>query len=164
MGKRRHDRSQYLIPPGSTLQLTFAGGINDRGEIAGSAFEQATGFSPAFLAIPCDESNADEEGCQAEAQEGIAHEMSKVVLPGNVLDAISTEIIRRVVARRPVSASLARTQRSSIAPRPTAQPQPRSTLDSLLISASHVHRPSDGSCVLATSISRNKPRSRVLGA
>lgn len=41
-----------LIPPHSPLFLTWGGGINDQGEIAGSAFDQSTGESPAFLAIP----------------------------------------------------------------------------------------------------------------
>jgi len=45
-----------LIPPDSPLYLTFGGGINDRGEIAGSAFDQNTGDAPAFLAIPVAES------------------------------------------------------------------------------------------------------------
>ena len=41
-----------LIPPDSPLYLTYGGGINDRGEIAGQAFDQNTGDTPAFLAIP----------------------------------------------------------------------------------------------------------------
>jgi probable HAF family extracellular repeat protein len=45
-----------LIPSDSPLYLTYSGGINDRGEIAGSACVQSggecTGESPAFLAIP----------------------------------------------------------------------------------------------------------------
>jgi probable HAF family extracellular repeat protein len=53
-----------LIPPNSPLQLTFGGGINDRGEIAGSAFDQTTGASPAFRAIPCDDIHPDDEGCR----------------------------------------------------------------------------------------------------
>ena len=36
----------------SPLFLTFGGGINDRGEIAGSAFKASTGEAPAFLAVP----------------------------------------------------------------------------------------------------------------
>ena len=40
-----------LVPTGS-LQLTYGGGINDRGEIAGTAFDLSKGDSPAFLAIP----------------------------------------------------------------------------------------------------------------
>jgi probable HAF family extracellular repeat protein len=41
-----------LIPPRSPLYLTQAEGINDRGEIAGTAYDQSTGESLAFLAIP----------------------------------------------------------------------------------------------------------------
>ena len=41
-----------LIPPRSPLYLTQAEGINDRGEIAGTAYDQSTGKSLAFLAIP----------------------------------------------------------------------------------------------------------------
>ena len=40
-----------LIPPGSPLDLTYASGINDQGEIAGYAFDQSTGDAPGFLAI-----------------------------------------------------------------------------------------------------------------
>jgi probable HAF family extracellular repeat protein len=47
-----------LIPPNSPLYLTYGGGINNRGEIAGSAFDQSTGASPAFLAVPCEEQRA----------------------------------------------------------------------------------------------------------
>ena len=36
----------------SPLYLTSAEGINDRGEIAGTAFDPSTGDAPAFLAIP----------------------------------------------------------------------------------------------------------------
>ena len=53
-----------LIPPNSSLFLAFGGGINDRGEIAGSAFDPITGEAPAFLALPCDERHADVEGCR----------------------------------------------------------------------------------------------------
>jgi probable HAF family extracellular repeat protein len=40
-----------IVPPGS-LNLVYANDINASGEIAGGAFDQATGESPAFLAIP----------------------------------------------------------------------------------------------------------------
>jgi len=40
-----------LVPTGS-LYLTWDGGINDYGEIAGAAFDPSTGDAPAFLAIP----------------------------------------------------------------------------------------------------------------
>jgi probable HAF family extracellular repeat protein len=41
-----------LVCRGSSLYLTYGGDINDRGEIAGEAFVQETGASPAFLAVP----------------------------------------------------------------------------------------------------------------
>jgi probable HAF family extracellular repeat protein len=72
-----------LLAPGSSLYLTFGGGINDFGEIAGSAFDPNTGESPAFLAIPCDERHADDRDCQDAAQSAIGVERSKVVLPEN---------------------------------------------------------------------------------
>jgi probable HAF family extracellular repeat protein len=56
-----------LIPPNSPLHLTFGGGINDRGEIAGSACVLSNGVCtsevPAFLAVPCDDTHASFEGC-----------------------------------------------------------------------------------------------------
>jgi hypothetical protein len=42
--------------------LTYGGGINDRGEIAGQAFDQNTGDTPAFLAIPVTGSQRAEVG------------------------------------------------------------------------------------------------------
>ncbi len=58
-----------LIPPGSSLQLTFAVAINDRGEVAG--FGVPTECTPqdvdicghAYILIPCDENHADVENC-----------------------------------------------------------------------------------------------------
>lgn len=56
-----------LIPPNSPLYLTFGSGINDLGEITGSAcvlFNGAcTSEVPAFLAVPCDDAHASYEGC-----------------------------------------------------------------------------------------------------
>jgi probable HAF family extracellular repeat protein len=40
------------VVPGSSLYLTFGGGINDFGEIAGTALDLNTGGAPAFLAVP----------------------------------------------------------------------------------------------------------------
>jgi probable HAF family extracellular repeat protein len=51
-----------LIPADSPLYLTYGGGINDRGEIAGQAFNQNTGDTPAFLAIPVAGSSAVQLG------------------------------------------------------------------------------------------------------
>jgi probable HAF family extracellular repeat protein len=42
-----------LIPAGSRLYLTGAGGINDFGEIAGTAYDPSnSNYTPAYLAIP----------------------------------------------------------------------------------------------------------------
>jgi len=78
-----------LIPPGSPLYLTYGAGINDRGEIAGTAFDPNTGESPAFLAIPCDERHAGNEGGEdgvqaASAARGEPSQNQKLVLPENV--------------------------------------------------------------------------------
>jgi probable HAF family extracellular repeat protein len=48
-----------LIPAGSSLTLEVAGDINDRGEITGTAFDSTTQTSPAFLAIPREDSTQD---------------------------------------------------------------------------------------------------------
>jgi len=58
-----------LIPPGSSLQLTYAVGINDAGEIVG--FGVPPGVPPedyetqghAYILIPCDENHPGVEGC-----------------------------------------------------------------------------------------------------
>lgn len=58
-----------LIPPGSSLQLTYAVGINDAGEIVG--FGVPPGVPPedyetqghAYVLIPCDENHPGVEGC-----------------------------------------------------------------------------------------------------
>ena len=71
-----------LIPPNSPLYLTFGGGINNRGEIAGSAFDQTTGASPAFLAVPCKEGIVNPERfCETDAA---INERPQVMLPENV--------------------------------------------------------------------------------
>ncbi len=64
-----------LIAPDSPLYLTFGGGINDRGEIAGTAFDQSTGELPAFLAIP-------EAGSSAAKLGG--NSSPRVILPENL--------------------------------------------------------------------------------
>jgi probable HAF family extracellular repeat protein len=55
-----------LIPPNSPLYLTYGSGINDRGEITGSACVLSNGVCtsevPAFLAVPCDDAHASYEG------------------------------------------------------------------------------------------------------
>ena len=77
-----------LVAPGSSLYLTFGGGINDFGEIAGTAFDQNTGESPAFLAIPCDNEHADDEGCQAASQASVGVARPRAVLPENVREQL----------------------------------------------------------------------------
>lgn len=42
------------LVPASSLMLVFANDINDRGEIAGEAYDPSSGDTPAFLAIPDD--------------------------------------------------------------------------------------------------------------
>jgi probable HAF family extracellular repeat protein len=51
-----------LVPRDSGLHLEFAESINDRGEIAGQAFD-ANGNEHAFLAIPCNEEHPNLDGC-----------------------------------------------------------------------------------------------------
>jgi probable HAF family extracellular repeat protein len=51
-----------LIPPNSPLLLEFAETVNDRGEIAGQAFD-TTGNQHVFLAVPCDENHPYIEDC-----------------------------------------------------------------------------------------------------
>jgi probable HAF family extracellular repeat protein len=62
-----------LIPPNSPLYLTFGSGINDRGEITGTACVVSNGVCtsevPAFLAIPCRQGDTNNEECQ-DAVEG----------------------------------------------------------------------------------------------
>jgi hypothetical protein len=59
-----------LIPAGSSLQLTYAVAINDRGEIAGFGVprgvppENYTTQGHAYLLIPCDEDHADSGECE----------------------------------------------------------------------------------------------------
>ena len=77
-----------LVAPDSSLYLTFGGGINDFGEIAGTAFDQNTGDTPAFLAIPCDSEHADDEGCQAASQASVTITRPRAPLPENVREQL----------------------------------------------------------------------------
>ena len=79
-----------LIPSSSPLFLTFGGGINDRGEIAGSAFNASTGEAPAFLAIPCDDRHADVEGCQGDRDNFQTNSSARrrVALPENLREQL----------------------------------------------------------------------------
>jgi probable HAF family extracellular repeat protein len=79
-----------LVKPGSTpLYLFFGNDINSRGEVVGYAFDQTNGEFRAFLATPCDEKHADNEGCKDGAEgttavRGDTSERPKVALPENV--------------------------------------------------------------------------------
>ena len=67
-----------LVSSGAALQLIYAIGINDRGEIAGTGVlpgvSTATGqdtMAHAFVLIPCDEDHPDIEGCDYEAADAV---------------------------------------------------------------------------------------------
>ena len=69
-----------LIPPNSPLFLEFTETINDHGEIAGTGFD-VNGNTHAFLAIPCDESHPDLEGCDYNLVEGSPAATAQVTTP-----------------------------------------------------------------------------------
>jgi len=60
-----------LVSSGPDLQLVYAIGINDRGEIAGNGVPAGKSTAPpfqdtmshAFVLIPCDENHPNVEGC-----------------------------------------------------------------------------------------------------
>jgi probable HAF family extracellular repeat protein len=74
------DLNNLLLPPGSPLQVADCCGINDQGEIAVDLFEPSTGNTTAYLAIPCDDAHADDEGCLAAVQAAVGPERPRVVL------------------------------------------------------------------------------------
>jgi probable HAF family extracellular repeat protein len=82
-----------LIPSGSSLSLIYGADINDRGEIAGQAYDPNTGETPAFLAIPCDDAHASYEGCAdgtagpAAAAQAVS-ERPRVILPERVREQL----------------------------------------------------------------------------
>lgn len=71
-----------LIPPGSSLQLTFAIAINNRGEIAGfgvpvGCAAQDVGLcGHAYVLIPCDENHPNVDGCDYSPVEATADPQS----------------------------------------------------------------------------------------
>jgi len=69
-----------LIPSNSPLFLIEALGINDRGQIAGYAFDTSTGQYPAFLATPCDEKQGDGEDCEEGGGENAVPRTNPVAL------------------------------------------------------------------------------------
>jgi probable HAF family extracellular repeat protein len=82
-----------LIPPNSPLYLTFGAGINDRGEIAGTACVLSNGVCtsevPAFLAIPCRKGDTNNGECH-DAIEGTSgtSERPAAVLPQNMREQL----------------------------------------------------------------------------
>jgi hypothetical protein len=78
-----------LVPASSSLHMFDPAGINFGGEIVGLAIEKTTAQLRAFLAVPCDEKNANEEGCAdgteaTTAARGRAGESPRFALPSNV--------------------------------------------------------------------------------
>jgi probable HAF family extracellular repeat protein len=78
-----------LVLPGSILYLVNISDINDRGEIAGYAYDPTTGEAPGFLAIPCDAAHAEVEGCMGQpGGASVAADQTsgapKMTLPENV--------------------------------------------------------------------------------
>jgi probable HAF family extracellular repeat protein len=69
-----------LIQPDSSLYLTNAQGINDRGEIAGTALDTATGAVVAFLAVP-----AYGGVSEAGSSKGKGEENSQKVVPSEIV-------------------------------------------------------------------------------
>lgn len=82
-----------LVAPGSSLYLSFGEGINDAGEISGTAFDQSTGASPAFLAVPCGGEQA--QGCPADSQISVGVARPRVVLPENVREQLRRRVLGR---------------------------------------------------------------------
>jgi len=83
---------QSLIPSDAPLTLTWGSGINDRGEISGSAYDSSTGVSPAFLAIPCNSEHADDESCQAATQASVGVARPRVVLPESIREQLRQKV------------------------------------------------------------------------
>src|SRR5947208_131035 len=73
------DLNQF-VPPGSGLIVTDGEGINDRGEIAGSALLPNGDFH-AVLLVPCTEDLIDAVGCQ-EASQNVNASSSELSTPG----------------------------------------------------------------------------------
>jgi probable HAF family extracellular repeat protein len=79
-----------LVPTGS-LYLTWGSGINDRGEIAGSAFDPSTGDIPGFLAIP------------APAAQIAGDSARKMVLPENIRASLQRRLRIQHFGDRPTA-------------------------------------------------------------
>ena len=90
-----------LIPPGATLNLTWAEAINERGEIAGSGLD-ADGNAHDFLLVPCianEASDCQEEivGTAAPVQPGPAGLSKQIAGPNNPL----RQMLRRALGPVP---------------------------------------------------------------
>jgi probable HAF family extracellular repeat protein len=86
-----------LLPAGSPWFLTEADSINSRGQIVGGAFNVITGDVHAVLTTPCDEANAQDDGCkdiETATTRSETSETPKLVLPENA---------RRMLQQRPGS-------------------------------------------------------------
>lgn len=86
-----------LVPADSSLHMVEAPGINSRGQIVGLAIQKATGELRAYLATPCDDEHANEEGCEDRAEattaaRGQTGESPKVALPENVRKLVQREL------------------------------------------------------------------------
>jgi probable HAF family extracellular repeat protein len=106
------------IPSNSSLQLVYAVGINDQGEIAGNGVPPGVSTAPptqdtmshAFVLIPCDGDNADGEDCQHGDEGGAAVTQSHpspvnqtftAVAPGNLNPEMLAAIRARLARRFP---------------------------------------------------------------
>ena len=86
-----------IISPGSSLSLQIANDVNDRGEIAGYAYDPGTGEGPGFLAIPCDENHPNIEGCDYSMAEAGANTTSASSTPVTQTPAT---VVRKIPAFR----------------------------------------------------------------
>jgi probable HAF family extracellular repeat protein len=81
-----------LVPPDSPLYLTYAEGINDRGEIAGSAVLKSNpNEAPAFLAIP------------SPAAQIAGDSVKKMILPANIRASLQRRLRFRRLGDRPTA-------------------------------------------------------------
>lgn len=84
-----------LIPPDSPLYLLLADGINDVGEIAGFGVQTSTGDVHAFLATPCDRTQADTDWCKDDADGAAAEADETAARPRPVLSENARELLQR---------------------------------------------------------------------
>jgi probable HAF family extracellular repeat protein len=89
-----------LIPPGSSLQLTFAFAINDSGEIVGTGVP--AGCTPeniefcghAYVLIPCDEHHPGVEECDYSMVEASAVAQNSTTTNPSLVNGSATSIMR----------------------------------------------------------------------